>query len=98
VIAAPLFLVAIRPEGSETDKVCGLILKYYEGHSFEEALLEPASINSLLLRNQLSWAKNIRKGLIHLQISSMKFASDLKMDNILFVESRRRGKSDHHRV
>ena len=79
---APLFLVTIRPKGSETGKVCGLILKYYEGHSFEEALPEPASINSLLLRNQL-WAKDITKGLTHLQTSPMKFVFDLKMDNIL---------------
>lgn len=73
----------IKSEGSETNKVCGLILKYYESRSFEEALPELASKKSLALREQLRWTTEIANGLIFLHNSPMKFVSDLKLNNIL---------------
>lgn len=83
IVAHPLFLVTIRLPGSNVDKVCGFILKYYHGPNFEQAMKVKNREGTLRLADQLSWAKDVARALIHVQSSPVKFASDLKMDNIM---------------
>lgn len=82
VVARPLFLVTLCYQ-SGIERACGFILKFYPGPNFEQALKQKNRDATLHLSDQLNWAKDVGRGLLHVQSSPVKFASDLKMDNIM---------------
>ncbi|KAH9204231.1 hypothetical protein DL95DRAFT_497438 [Leptodontidium sp. 2 PMI_412] len=85
LVAHPLFVATIKEPGTDVGKVCGFVLKFYPGPNFEIGLKQKNRDGTLLPAGQLRWAKDVAKALIHISKSPVKFASDLKMDNIMMT-------------
>ncbi|KAH6714740.1 hypothetical protein BKA61DRAFT_723655 [Leptodontidium sp. MPI-SDFR-AT-0119] len=85
LVAHSLFVATIKEPGTDVGKVCGFVLKFYPGPNFEIGLKQKNRDGTLLPADQLRWAKDVAKALIHISKSPVKFASDLKMDNIMMT-------------
>lgn len=64
-------------------RICGFLLQYHEAGALQEALPQRMQNGTLMLRDQVRWAKEVTTALIHVQSTPGQFYSDLKMDNIL---------------
>ena len=85
VIAAPLFLVTRKDRYGGSDKVYGFILPYHPLESLADVLGARSESKTLRLRDQIRWAAETTRALIHVHCTSAAFYSELKADNLLVV-------------
>ena len=86
VLPKPLYIVTMEDRYGGSDKVCGFILKYYPKGNLAEVLSSRAESNSLNLKDQFRWARQVASTLIWTHDGPARFYSELKVDNLLVSE------------
>ena len=84
-IGAPLYLTTTWDVSHKEYRVCGFLIPYLQAGALEEALPCRRQTNNLQLGDQVKWAMDVTKGLLHVHSVPGMFCSDLKMDNILLL-------------
>jgi hypothetical protein len=83
VMPRPTYCVTLPDRYGGPSKLCGFILPYFPHGSLSEVLCSQKMSDSLRLRDQIRWAKQITSTLIFVATTPARFYSELKTDNIL---------------
>ena len=80
----PEYLVTAEVLSAEPpQRVCGFLIKYYDGGALEHVLSERRKTGTLTLRQQMGWARDLVASLVHIRQSPAKFYSDLRLDQLV---------------
>ena len=79
----PAFLVTTNKSDPHDSRVCGFLMKYYELGTLYNVLPQRRREGTLVLDQQIQWAKDITSAFMHVISVPGNFYSDLKMDNIV---------------
>lgn len=92
IIARPLYIVTSPCHSSGDEGTCGFILQYHPLGSLQNVISLRAHAGTLLLKDQMKWASQITRALLHVKERAGTFYSELKLDNVLL--SSRNGTED----
>jgi serine/threonine protein kinase len=83
IMPKPLYLVTAKDRYGGEDKVFGFILPFFEGGNLADELSRRKYNGTLNLKDQFRWARQIAETLKVINISTARFYSELKADNLL---------------
>jgi hypothetical protein len=83
MISKPCHIVLGQTVSSQETKVYGFILEYHEGGTLGKVLTQRTAKNTLRIKDQFRWARQITSALICIRDGPAKYYSELKPDNIL---------------
>lgn len=91
VVARPIRLVTKRCKmNNMREVVVGFLLPFYSGGGLRDQLPLLRLSGSLKLRDQISWAKDICSGMLHIRGKANTYYPDLRLDQIVFPHDKQR--------
>lgn len=91
IVAKPTRLVTKKCKMNNVrEVVVGFLLPFYSGGGMRDQLPLLRMHGALELRDQISWAKDICSGMLHIRTKAKTYYPDLRLDQIVFPHDRRR--------